>query len=60
VRSRRGRERLTMELNALTDLEFGPLLIDRVRLKRSTLTPRGPIYSTLAESQPYEVSIDTR
>lgn len=32
-----------------SDQDFGTMLVDKVRLKRSTLTPRGPIYDTLAE-----------
>lgn len=59
VRGGRNIERLTVELTSLLDLEFGSLIISHVRLKRSTLTPRGPIYSTLAESRPYETTIDT-
>lgn len=30
-------------------LEFGSMLVDRIRLKKSTLTSRGPIYETLLE-----------
>ena len=60
VRSGRNRDRLTTALHSLHDLEFGSLLVDRIRLKRSTLTPRGPIYSTLAETRLYEASIDSR
>ncbi|MEZ0346880.1 MAG: RNA 2',3'-cyclic phosphodiesterase [Infirmifilum sp.] len=30
-------------------VEFGSITVDRIRLKRSTLTPRGPIYATLFE-----------
>ena len=29
--------------------EFGPMLVDRIRLKKSTLTSRGPIYTILYE-----------
>ncbi|HDI52934.1 MAG TPA: RNA 2',3'-cyclic phosphodiesterase [Candidatus Bathyarchaeota archaeon] len=54
VRSGRNRDRLAMALESLLDIEFGSLTVSHVRLKRSTLTPRGPIYTTLAESAPYE------
>lgn len=32
-----------------SDQDFGSMVVDKVRLKRSTLTPRGPIYETMAE-----------
>ncbi|MBN2335209.1 RNA 2',3'-cyclic phosphodiesterase [Candidatus Bathyarchaeota archaeon] len=50
VRSGRNRDRLAEEIAALGDFEFGRLQVDRIKLKRSVLTPQGPIYSTLAES----------
>jgi len=50
VRSGRNRERLVEELSTLSDYVFGDLQVDRVVLKKSVLTPRGPIYTTLAES----------
>ena len=50
VRSGRNRERLVEELSTLSDYVFGGLQVDRVVLKKSVLTPRGPIYTTLAES----------
>ena len=28
---------------------FGEVLVDRVRLKKSLLTPQGPVYSTVEE-----------
>jgi 2'-5' RNA ligase len=36
-------------LKALPETEFGPVLVDRIRLKRSVLTPQGPLYDDLAE-----------
>lgn len=54
VRSGRNLDRLAMALESLLDIEFGSLIVSSVRLKRSTLTPRGPIYTTLAESALYE------
>lgn len=50
VRSGRNRDRLVEELSTLSDYMFGDLHVDRVVLKKSVLTPRGPIYTTLAES----------
>jgi 2'-5' RNA ligase len=50
VRSGRNRDRLIEELSTLSDYVFGDLHVDRVALKKSVLTPRGPIYTTLAES----------
>ncbi len=29
------------------NLEFGPFIVDRVKLKKSVLTPKGPLYSDL-------------
>lgn len=50
VRSGRNRDKLVHEISSLSDYVFGDLHVDRVALKKSVLTPRGPIYSTLAES----------
>ena len=50
VRSGRNRDRLVEELSTLSDYVFGGLHVDRIVLKKSVLTPRGPIYTTLAES----------
>lgn len=50
VRSGRNRDRLVEEISALSDYEFGDLHVDRIVLKKSVLTARGPIYTTLAES----------
>ncbi len=50
VRSGRNRDKLVHEISSLSDYVFGELHVDRVSLKKSVLTPRGPIYSTLAES----------
>ncbi len=50
VRSGRNRDRLVEEISALSDYVFGDLQVDRIVLKKSVLTPRGPIYTTLAES----------
>lgn len=52
VKSGRGREGLLKVLQALKDEEFGRMPVKGVRLKKSVLTPRGPIYSTLFERKP--------
>ncbi len=36
-------------LNEMSDYEFGSMVVDRLRLKKSTLTRQGPIYETLLE-----------
>ncbi len=50
VRSGRNRDDLVERLRGHTDDSFGGFLVERVKLKRSVLTPRGPVYSTLAGS----------
>jgi len=50
VRSGRNRDRLVEEISTLSSYEFGGLHVDRIVLKKSVLTPRGPIYTTLTES----------
>jgi 2'-5' RNA ligase len=49
VRSGRNREQLIQELNMLKDDSFGVIKVDKIFLKKSQLTPKGPIYSTLLE-----------
>lgn len=51
VRSGRNREQLAEAVRGLADEHFGELKVRHVRLKKSVLTSRGPIYSTLAESK---------
>jgi 2'-5' RNA ligase len=34
-------------INENNNLEFGPFIVDQVKLKKSILTPKGPIYSDL-------------
>ena len=51
VRSGRNRDKLVHEISSLSDYVFGDLHVDRVVLKKSVLTPRGPVYTTLAESR---------
>lgn len=43
--------RLSAVLRELQDIEVGEFKVSSIRLKKSTLTPRGPIYSTLYEQR---------
>jgi len=49
VRTGRNREGLLRCLEELRDYEFGVLRVDCLKLKKSVLTPKGPMYSTLKE-----------
>jgi 2'-5' RNA ligase len=49
VRSGRNRVPLSKKLGELLNAEVGKMAIGSVKLKKSTLTPRGPIYTTLHE-----------
>lgn len=49
VKSRRSKNCLMMKLLEFKDLEFGVIRAEFLRLKRSILTPTGPIYHTLFE-----------
>lgn len=51
VRSGKNRDQLAKELDLLKNESFGVIYVDKIVLKKSDLTPKGPIYSTLAESQ---------
>jgi len=51
VRSGRNRDELTRCLQQAADFAFGILQVNCVKLKKSVLTPQGPIYSTLKEVQ---------
>lgn len=50
ARSLFGKENLTTKLESLLDTDIGRSKTSLVRLKRSTLTPKGPVYVTLCES----------
>jgi 2'-5' RNA ligase len=50
VSSGRQREALVDVVSAWRDREFGVFGVDGIQLKRSVLTPRGPVYSTLHEA----------
>jgi len=49
VRTGANMEALANYVSTMGEQEFGKMLVQSVRLKRSTLTPRGPIYSTMHE-----------
>jgi 2'-5' RNA ligase len=50
VRSGRNRDKLVEALKAHADEKFGEVRVDKITLKKSVLTPKGPIYTNLAES----------
>lgn len=49
VKTGRNKAELVRCVQDLADYEFGVVRADCLRLKKSVLTPRGPIYSTLRE-----------
>ncbi|MCS7138945.1 MAG: RNA 2',3'-cyclic phosphodiesterase [Crenarchaeota archaeon] len=49
VKSRMGVDRLVTFIRENADILIGETLTSRLRLKKSTLTPKGPIYETLWE-----------
>jgi 2'-5' RNA ligase len=49
VRSGRNKAALIKKLGELLNVEIGRMTVKTVKLKKSTLTPRGPIYTTLHE-----------
>jgi 2'-5' RNA ligase len=51
VRSGKNRDKLIEELMRVSDYSFGGNMVDKIALKKSVLTPKGPIYTTLAESK---------
>jgi 2'-5' RNA ligase len=50
VKSGRNRDQLTRLIREFEDYEFGLVKAQCLRLKRSVLTPQGPIYSVLRET----------
>ena len=50
VRSGRNRDRLVEYVSNSADEAFGEFDVKQITLKKSVLTPKGPIYSTLAKS----------
>ena len=49
VRTGRNKSELIRCVKELADYDFGVLRADCLRLKKSVLTPKGPVYSTLKE-----------
>jgi len=49
VRSGRNKAALAEVVSKMKDLAFGSMPVTAVRLKKSTLTPKGPIYTTIHE-----------
>ncbi len=49
VKTGRNKAELIQRIQELADYEFGVVRADCLRLKKSVLTPKGPIYSTLRE-----------
>ena len=47
--SKNKKESFLTLLDELKDVEFGIMKVDKLKLKKSTLTPTGPIYETLHE-----------
>jgi 2'-5' RNA ligase len=54
VRSGRNKAQLAKCLMENANFEFGVVKANCLRLKRSDLTPKGPIYTTLREYCPKE------
>jgi RNA 2',3'-cyclic 3'-phosphodiesterase len=50
VRSRKGTASVVNELDNFRDQAFGSFIVDRIRLMRSELKPKGPEYSCLYEA----------
>jgi len=49
VKDARGLDAVRQVVEAHSEGTFGEVLVDRVRLKKSLLTPQGPVYSTVEE-----------
>jgi len=47
VKTGRMREELAKFVDEMRDIPFGVIHVEEVRLKRSVLTPKGPVYSTI-------------
>ncbi|MCK4996411.1 MAG: RNA 2',3'-cyclic phosphodiesterase, partial [Thermoplasmatales archaeon] len=49
VKSAKNKEKLLELIEKYRDIEFGSLKVDTIKLKKSELTPKGPIYTILKE-----------
>jgi 2'-5' RNA ligase len=47
VRTARMREELAKFVDEMRDTQFGVIHVEELRLKKSVLTPKGPVYSTI-------------
>ncbi len=52
VKGKKGIHELAGQISRMKDLEIGIQRIESLKLKKSTLTPKGPIYETLREVSP--------
>jgi len=51
VKSAKNKEKLLQIIEKYKDIEFGSFKVDSIKLKKSELTPKGPIYTTLKEAK---------
>jgi len=49
VKTAKNKEKLLQIIDKYRETEFGNLKVDSIKLKKSELTPKGPIYTTLSE-----------
>ena len=49
IRSAKNKEKLLQVIEKYKDANFGSYKVDSIKLKKSELTPKGPIYTTLKE-----------
>jgi 2'-5' RNA ligase len=49
VRSGLNKDELAKSIESMREVQFGKMGVQAVRLKKSTLTPQGPVYTTLHE-----------
>jgi len=49
IRSAKNKEKLLQVIEKYKDVTFGNSKVDSIKLKKSELTPKGPIYTTLKE-----------
>ena len=49
MKSSKGKNEVKSAIGKFSDVEIGEMAVDRIVLKKSTLTPQGPIYENLKE-----------
>ncbi|MDD1774796.1 MAG: RNA 2',3'-cyclic phosphodiesterase [Methanobacterium sp.] len=49
VKSAKNKDALVARIKELEDIEIGSMKVDKLVLKKSDLTPKGPVYSTIEE-----------